>query len=111
MGAEITRRFCAEGARVLALDVLDAEGEAVCAAVRADGHEARYRHLDVSSDTGWAETVADCLATFGPLNVLVNNAGIGAAAVLDEESWRTGGGSSPSTSTASSWACAASSGR
>ena len=91
MGAEITRRFCAEGARVLAVDVLDAEGEAVCAALRADGHAARYRHLDVSSDSGWAETVADCLATFGPPNVLVNNAGIGTAAVLHEETledWR-----------------------
>ena len=51
----------------------------------------RYRHLDVSSDPGWAETLADCLATFGPPNVLVNNAGIGTAAVLHEETledWR-----------------------
>jgi NAD(P)-dependent dehydrogenase (short-subunit alcohol dehydrogenase family) len=91
IGAEITRRFCAEGARVLAVDVRDAEGEAVCAALRADGHTAFYRHLDVSSDSGWSETVADCLARFGPPNVLVNNAGIGTAAVLHEETledWR-----------------------
>ena len=41
--------------------------------------------------SGWAETLADCLATFGPPNVLVNNAGIGTAAVLHEETledWR-----------------------
>lgn len=72
-GEAEARRFVAEGAKVLLADVLDAEGEAVAASL---GEAAAYRHLDVTSEEDWVAAVADAEDRFGPVSVLVNNAGI-----------------------------------
>ncbi len=72
-GEAEARRFVAEGASVLLTDVLDAEGEAVAADI---GERANYRHLDVSSEEEWTAAVAEAEERFGPVSVLVNNAGI-----------------------------------
>jgi len=72
-GEAEARRFVAEGAQVLLTDVLDAEGEAVAASL---GDAAAYRHLDVTSEEDWTAAVADAEERFGPVTVLVNNAGI-----------------------------------
>jgi 3alpha(or 20beta)-hydroxysteroid dehydrogenase len=72
-GEAEARRFVAEGASVLLTDVLDEEGEAVAASL---GERAAYRHLDVSSEHEWQAAVADAEERFGPVSVLVNNAGI-----------------------------------
>jgi 3alpha(or 20beta)-hydroxysteroid dehydrogenase len=72
-GEAEARRFVAEGAAVLLTDVLDAEGEAVAADL---GGRAAYRHLDVSSEEEWIAAVADAEERFGPVTILVNNAGI-----------------------------------
>ena len=72
-GAAEARRFVAEGASVLLTDVLDAEGESVAAELR---DRAAYRHLDVTLEDEWIAAVTDCEERFGPVTVLVNNAGI-----------------------------------
>jgi 3alpha(or 20beta)-hydroxysteroid dehydrogenase len=72
-GEAEARRFVAEGAKVLLTDVLDAEGEAVAASL---GDVAAYRHMDVTSEEDWEAAVADAETRFGPLTILVNNAGI-----------------------------------
>ena len=72
-GEAEARRFVAEGAKVLLTDVLDDEGAAVAADL---GDAAAYRHLDVTSEAEWEAAVADAEARFGPLTILVNNAGI-----------------------------------
>ncbi|MGH9085561.1 MAG: glucose 1-dehydrogenase [Acidimicrobiales bacterium] len=72
-GEAEARRFVAEGAAVLLTDVLDEEGTAVAASL---GDAAAYRHLDVTSEDEWAAAVADAEQRFGPITVLVNNAGI-----------------------------------
>lgn len=72
-GEAEARRFVAEGAQVLLTDVLDAEGQAVADSL---GASAVYRHLDVTSEADWAAALADCEERFGPVTVLVNNAGI-----------------------------------
>ncbi|HJR24499.1 MAG TPA: glucose 1-dehydrogenase [Acidimicrobiales bacterium] len=72
-GEAEARRFVAEGAEVLLTDVLDAEGEAVAADL---GEAAAYRHLDVTSEEDWQAAVAFAEERFGPLTILVNNAGI-----------------------------------
>jgi 3alpha(or 20beta)-hydroxysteroid dehydrogenase len=73
LGASVARRLAAEGAKALVADVLDAEGEALCAEIGSNAH---YVHLDVTSETDWGAAVAAARARFGALNVLVNNAGI-----------------------------------
>jgi 3alpha(or 20beta)-hydroxysteroid dehydrogenase len=72
-GEAEARRFVAEGAQVLLTDVLDAEGEAVAAEL---GDAAAYRHLDVTSEEDWEGAVALAEERFGPLSILVNNAGV-----------------------------------
>src|SRR5829696_9010581 len=72
-GEAEARRFVAEGASVLLTDVLDAEGTAVATDL---GAAAVYRHLDVSSEEEWVAAVSEAEERFGPVTVLVNNAGI-----------------------------------
>lgn len=73
MGAEHVRALVGVGARVVATDVLDAEGEAVVAAL---GHHALYLHHDVTSERDWQAVIEATEARFGPVKHLVNNAGI-----------------------------------
>lgn len=72
-GEAEARRFVAEGARVLLTDVLDDLGVAAAGEL---GAAAAYRHLDVTSEDDWVAAVDDAEARFGPVSVLVNNAGI-----------------------------------
>jgi 3alpha(or 20beta)-hydroxysteroid dehydrogenase len=73
MGAEHVRGLVAAGARVVAGDVLDAEGEALISEV---GDRAAYVHLDVTDESQWRRAVALAEDCFGPITGLVNNAGI-----------------------------------
>ncbi|MDT0201433.1 glucose 1-dehydrogenase [Nocardioides sp. AE5] len=72
-GAEIVRAFVAEGARVLIADVADEPGQALAAEL---GDAALFAHHDVSDEESWQARVAEVNEAFGPVNVLVNNAGI-----------------------------------
>lgn len=72
MGEATVRLFVAEGAQVVIGDVQDAKGEALAAEL---GPRCRYVHLDVTQEADWDAAIAAAEA-LGPLNVLVNNAGI-----------------------------------
>ena len=75
-GAAIARRFAAEGAKVLAVD-LDNEGAAKIATEIVDaGGTARPFRADVSRDADAAAMVAAAGTEFGGLDILVNNAGV-----------------------------------
>lgn len=71
-GEAEARLFAREGAQVVLADVLDDQGAAVA---RDIGGAARYVHLDVADEQGWAEAIA-AAEELGPLTVLVNNAAI-----------------------------------
>lgn len=73
MGASHVRGFVAEGASVVVADVLDDEGNALAEEL---GDHAHFRHLDVTNESQWAEAVAEAERVFGPVSVLVNNAGV-----------------------------------
>ncbi|HMJ96537.1 MAG TPA: glucose 1-dehydrogenase [Thermoleophilaceae bacterium] len=89
-GAAEAELFCSEGARVVLTDVLDVDGERCAEALRDAGHEAIYRHLDVSSRADWDAVMAEAEDELGSLDVLVNNAGIvsfGGVADTSDEEW------------------------
>lgn len=86
IGAAACRLLAAQGASVLVTDVLDAEGEATAAAIRAGGGTAFYRHHDVSSEPEWALAVGEAVRRFGGLHVLVNNAAIARDQDVETES-------------------------
>lgn len=72
-GAAHARALAAEGALVLVTDVLDEQGEEVAAGI---GPQCRYQHLDVASEADWTAAVQTATDAFGPVRVLVNNAGV-----------------------------------
>ncbi|HET8603606.1 MAG TPA: glucose 1-dehydrogenase [Marmoricola sp.] len=72
-GAAICRAFVAEGARVTIADVADEPGELLAKEL---GDNAWFRHHDVSDEESWTSLVEQANEHFGPVNVLVNNAGI-----------------------------------
>lgn len=78
IGAETARRLAREGAAVMLSD-RDPAGEAVAAAIAAEGFRAEFRPHDVTKEADWEATVAATIAAFGKLNVLVNNAGVAGA--------------------------------
>jgi 3alpha(or 20beta)-hydroxysteroid dehydrogenase len=91
-GAAEAELLAAEGAAVLLTDVLDAEGEETAARIRAAGGSAEYRHLDVGSDAEWQAASAAAAERFGPITVLVANAGIATRSTILETSddeWET----------------------
>lgn len=83
-GASHVERFAREGARVVATDVLDEQGDAYVAGLVAQGLIVIYRHLDVASKDEWAAVVADIASEWGPVDILVNNAGISSHDVIDD---------------------------
>lgn len=68
-----------EGARVALFDVLDEEGHALADQLSSAGHTARYWHVDVARESDVCRAIHDVAATFGSVDVLVNNAGIAGA--------------------------------
>jgi 3alpha(or 20beta)-hydroxysteroid dehydrogenase len=76
-GAAIARAFVEEGAEVVIADIAEAEGETLAkelCTIRSDA--AYFRRHDVSDETSWQALVEEANERFGPVNVLVNNAGI-----------------------------------
>jgi 3alpha(or 20beta)-hydroxysteroid dehydrogenase len=81
MGASHARGIVAEGGKVLIGDINDEAGTSLAAEL---GDSAVYQRLDVTSIENWTRAVEVAEATFGKLNVLVNNAGIVILGSLDE---------------------------
>ena len=87
-GAAEARLFASLGAAVTIADVLDDEGGALAAEI---GERGRFEHLDVTRRPDWERVVAETVATFGGLDVLVNNAGVALSRWLvafDEDEYR-----------------------
>lgn len=74
LGAETARQFIEEGAKVVLTDI-DPEGGQQLA--KELGDRAIFIQLDVSSQEDWANAVKETEETFGPIDALVNNAGVG----------------------------------
>ena len=80
IGKACAMTLAREGARVLVTDVQDADGKAVVEEINASGGEARYSHHDVTQEQQWQSVIAEVLAAYDRLDLLVNNAGIAIAA-------------------------------
>src|ERR1700749_596562 len=75
-GGATANLFVREGAKVVLTDIRDELGERSAAALRAEGHDARYMHLDVTSEQNWSQVVDAVMAAHGRLDILFNNAGV-----------------------------------
>ena len=85
-GAEEARLFAQEGAKVIIGDILDREGMQIESEIAEQGGEAKFVHLDVSSEEDWSRTVDLSMRDYGSLDIWVNNAGILLMKGLEETS-------------------------
>ncbi|MBU4611298.1 SDR family oxidoreductase [Achromobacter sp. GG226] len=94
IGRSIARLFAAHGAHVVVADVTTdviEGGPSTVECIERDGHAARYMRTDVSDDAQVQAMVADTVARFGRLDVIVNNACVRHARPLlelDEAEWQ-----------------------
>ncbi|WP_062352809.1 glucose 1-dehydrogenase [Bacillus kwashiorkori] len=73
MGATHVKTFVAEGAKVVFTDILENEGKALASEL---GENVKFIKQDVTKAVDWETVVTEAEETFGPINILVNNAGI-----------------------------------
>ena len=76
IGLATAQQLAATGDQVVLLDVTDDKGEAEAEALRAAGLQAHYLHFDVREADHVAEVAARIEAEIGPVDVLVNSAGL-----------------------------------
>lgn len=90
-GEAEARLFADEGAKVLVADVNLAAAQKVADEINAKNPDsARAVLLDVAKEADWAQAMQAAQDTFGPVTILVNNAGILAPAtydILTREHW------------------------
>ncbi|MFI1461885.1 SDR family oxidoreductase [Nocardia carnea] len=83
IGAAVVRSLAKEDLGVVAADILEQEGSELADRM---GEAAIFRKLDVTDETQWRQVLSDAEATYGPLAVLINNAGIVDFAGVEAES-------------------------
>jgi 2-hydroxycyclohexanecarboxyl-CoA dehydrogenase len=76
IGLATARRFAREGAKVAIWDINEAAAQAAAAELNQAGHRAIASRVDVSRRADVDAAVAVVRAQLGPINILVNNAGI-----------------------------------
>ncbi len=90
IGRATALAFAREGASVAAADISPAKAASVVAQAVAAGGRALAVVCDVSRPEDCARAVRETEAALGPLDVLVNNAGVGATGTVlttDETTW------------------------
>ena len=92
IGAACAELLAREGAKVAVSDIDDLRGPELVARIKKAGGEAMYLHQDVTSEEQWIEVVAEVVARYGRLDILVSNAGIGigvpSITMMTLEDWR-----------------------
>lgn len=83
MGAAHAKKFIEEGAKVVLTDLNEEKGNAFAAEL---GENAIFVKQNVANEEDWKNVVAKAEETFGPVNVLVNNAGITMAKSITDTS-------------------------
>lgn len=93
MGAAEAQLFAREGAKVVATDIQDEKLKKIVESIKSEGGEAVAVKHDVTNEKDWKNVVEEAVKSYGQIDILINNAGIGGAegfAQLDEvnlDSW------------------------
>lgn len=83
MGKAHARLFIAEGAKVVLTDLNEEKGQALAKEL---GSNALFIKQNVANEDDWKRVIEEAEKNFGPVNVLVNNAGITMAKPLADTS-------------------------
>lgn len=87
MGKATAELFAEQGAIVAATDIQEKELESVVENVREAGYSAHSWVLDVSDPDAIQETIEAIAQQLGGLDIIVNNAGIGAGGPFDADDY------------------------
>ncbi|MDX1384629.1 MAG: glucose 1-dehydrogenase [Thermoanaerobaculia bacterium] len=79
MGLATVERFLAEGARVVCGDLNEEAGRRLASRPEAGAARLRFERVDVAVESDVEALVAAALSSFGRLDVMFNNAGVGGA--------------------------------
>lgn len=84
IGAATASLFAAEGAKLVLVDFNEEKGTAFEAELKSQGTEAVFVKADVTSEEDVKNIYDTALSTFGKVDILFNNAGIGAVKPTEE---------------------------
>jgi NAD(P)-dependent dehydrogenase (short-subunit alcohol dehydrogenase family) len=90
IGQRIAERFAAEGASVVVADINSVGGQAVVDEIQNRAGQAIFLEMDVTREADCLRVTTHAVSRFGRLDIMVNNAGVGAAAPiaeLSEQMW------------------------
>lgn len=76
IGEEVSKLFASEGATIAVVDLDRARGDKVAGDIIAAGGKAKGFVCDVGKEEDIVKCVADVLAAFGQIDILINNAAI-----------------------------------
>jgi NAD(P)-dependent dehydrogenase (short-subunit alcohol dehydrogenase family) len=76
MGAATAELFAAEGAKVAVVDLQAQRGQEVVARITAQGGQALFIKSDLTQESQVCDSIAQTVATFGGLQIVVNCAGV-----------------------------------
>lgn len=91
IGAATAKLFVEEGAKVVIVDMNEEKGKAFEEELKNQGGEALFVQADVTNEEDVQNVFAKAKASFGKVDILFNNAGIGAVKPTDElpfSEWR-----------------------
>src|ERR1700760_5075898 len=75
-GAPPARARAREGAKVAIADIAPEAGEQLAAELRSAGSDTSYHDHDVTDPVAWRDVAEAVQRAHGPIDVLVNNAGV-----------------------------------
>ncbi|MGV1768133.1 SDR family oxidoreductase [Rhizobium rhizogenes] len=79
--------FFDQGAKVVVTDMRIDEGQDAARAIDPTGKRVTFIELDVTNEDRWDKAVDEAVAIFGKLDILVNAAGVGAMANVEDETY------------------------
>ena len=82
MGLESVMKFASEGAKVLIADFNEQTGAAAVDAATKQGFDVAFIKTDVAKESDVEAMCEHAVSTFGRLDILFNNAGVGAPLAL-----------------------------
>jgi len=87
IGGAHSELFAKEGAKVVITTRKKVtEGTALAESIKKGGGEAIFIKLDVTNEDDWKRVMGEVIKKYGKLNILVNNAGISLAKVIEDTS-------------------------
>jgi NAD(P)-dependent dehydrogenase (short-subunit alcohol dehydrogenase family) len=84
IGAASARLFASEGAKVVLVDFNEEKGTSFEAELKSEGHDVIFVKADVTSESDVQNLYDKTLSTYGKVDILFNNAGIGAVKPTEE---------------------------